>query len=154
MLAPVTAPCRTSRSRNSTFDFGPRTSVSAGASRRRCSASARLRSHDELGDHRVVEDRDRVALGRAGVDAHMARRCRQAQRGERARARQESPARVLRVQAQFDGVAVGRHALVAHERAGQGFARGHAQLQFDQVEPEVISVTGCSTCGRVLISMK
>ena len=66
----------------------------------------------------------------------MARRCRQAQRGERARARQEALLGILRVQAQFDGVAVGRYALVADQRAGQGLARGHAQLQFDEVEPE------------------
>jgi hypothetical protein len=37
---------------------------------------------------------------------------------------------------------------------GQRLARGDAQLPLDQVQPVIISVTGCSTCRRVFISMK
>ena len=48
--------------------------------------------------------------------------------------RQETLLRILGIQPQFDRVAVGRHGLVADQRAGQGFAGGDAQLQFDQVQ--------------------
>jgi hypothetical protein len=33
-------------------------------------------------------------------------------------------------------------------------AAGDAQLQLDQIEAVMASVTGCSTCNRVFISMK
>lgn len=36
----------------------------------------------------------------------------------------------------------------------QRLAGGDAQLPFDEVLPVIISVTGCSTCRRVFISMK
>ncbi len=39
-------------------------------------------------------------------------------------------------------------------RQRQRFARGDAQLPLHQIQAVTISVTGCSTCRRVLISMK
>jgi len=37
---------------------------------------------------------------------------------------------------------------------GQRFARGDEQLRFDDIDAVTSSVTGCSTCTRVFISMK
>ena len=87
--------------------------------------------HDELGDHRVVVDRDRVAFDHAGVQAHVCAGGGQAQHLELARAGQETLRRIFGVQAHFDGMAgAGDVVLVPW----QGFAGGYAQLPFDQVQ--------------------
>ncbi len=97
---------------------------------------------DELGDHRVVEDRDRIAFDDAGVDAHVRRGLRQAQALELAGTRQEILLGILGVEAQLDRVTTGlaragsvRFASDA-EQIDEGFAGGNAQLQLDEIEPE------------------
>jgi hypothetical protein len=87
---------------------------------------------DELGDHRVVEDRDRVALDHARVDAHALRVVGgQAKPLEPAGARQEPGFRILRIQPHLDGVAVLRDGVLWQR---QRLAGGDAQLPFDQVQ--------------------
>ena len=64
---------------------------------------------------------------------------------------QEAGLGLLGADAGLDGVA--RQAqFVLPQR--QRLARRHAQLPFDEVQPVTASVTGCSTCSRVFISMK
>ena len=58
---------------------------------------------------------------------------------------------IFSAQPYLDGVA-GEFNFLLDE--AERLAGGDAQLQFDQVEPGVASVTGCSTCRRVFISMK
>ena len=60
--------------------------------------------------------------------------------------------RVLGVDARLDRRARSSTTSSCVER--QRLARGDAQLLLDQVEPVTTSVTGCSTCSRVFISMK
>ena len=95
-------------------------------------ARAILVPHDQLGDHRVVEDRDRIAFDHARIDAHVFRRGRKSQRLQRAGTGQEAGVRVFRIQPHFDGMAV-LHDLVLRQR--DRFAGGDAQLPFDQVQP-------------------
>jgi hypothetical protein len=45
-------------------------------------------------------------------------------------------------------------AFTASWRERQRFVGGDPQLQLHEVEPVTSSVTGCSTCRRVFISMK
>ena len=87
--------------------------------------------HDELGDHRVVEDRHRVAADHAGIDARVCIRQRQAQAFELARAGQEARFGILGVQADLDGMAVLAHVLLRQRNRVTG---GDAQLPFDQVQ--------------------
>ena len=61
--------------------------------------------NDQLGDHRVVEDRHRVAFHHAGIDAHVRHEFRQPQAHQLAGAGQEAGIRVFGVQANFDRVA-------------------------------------------------
>ena len=95
-------------------------------------ARAILVPDDQLGDHRVVEDRDGVAFDHAGVDARMRVRAGQTQPREFARARQEAGFRIFGVQPHFDGVAALRDLML---RFRQTFASGDAQLPFDQIQP-------------------
>ena len=87
---------------------------------------------DQLGDHRVVERRDRVALLDAGVDAHVRRLARRHQVDQLARRGQEAAVRVLGVDARLDRVAGDGELALALRQA---LARRNAQLPLDQVEP-------------------
>jgi hypothetical protein len=65
--------------------------------------------------------------------------------------RQEALFRILRVDARFDGVAVdGQFVLLLRQRLAGGTRSCHSTRSV----PVIISVTGCSTCRRVFISMK
>ena len=121
-----------------------RCSISARRSRNRASAS-RMRASalraidvpdDQLGDHRVVEDRDRVAFD------HAASRCARAfdgrRQAQRARSLPEpgrkSWLRILGIQAHFDRVAVRWR--ICSCASGSGSPGGDAQLPLDQIQPE------------------
>ena len=82
---------------------------------------------DQLGDHRVVEGRDRVAFLDAGLDAAVVA---QVEMLEPADARQEALRRILGVEPRLDRVAVDRQLVL---RLRQLLAARDAQLPFDQV---------------------
>ena len=88
---------------------------------------------DDLGDHRVVVRRHRVALLDAGVDAHAVHAARA---GASVRSRPiegRKPARrVLGVEPRLEGVAAAGDLLLAQR---QRLAGGDAQLPLDQVQP-------------------
>ena len=87
--------------------------------------------HDQLGDHRVVVDADRVAGFDPGVDAHLVAASRQFQRTQGAGGGQEAGVRILGVQPHLDRMAVPRYLLLGQ---WQRLAGGHAQLPFHQVQ--------------------
>ena len=93
---------------------------------------ARAVPDDQLGDHRVVVRRDRVALLDAGVHAHMLAFRRRRQVQQLAGGRQEALVRVFGIDARLDRVAVDGQLLLAQR---QRLAGGHAQLPFHQVQP-------------------
>ena len=111
-------------------------------------AFARRVVGDHLGDHRIVERRDRVALAHAAVDAHVVRQPQPLQRADR---RQEAVVRILGIEPHFDGVAVDAQILLRLRQASRPTRRA-AAIRRDRV-PVIASVTGCSTCSRVFISM-
>ena len=84
---------------------------------------------DELADQAVVVGRDRVALIDAGIDAH-AEPAGRVEIGDLARRRREG-ARVLGVDAAFDGVALEMHVGLRERQAEAG---GDADLLGDQVD--------------------
>ena len=86
---------------------------------------------DQLGNHRVVINRDVHALFKAVVDAH-AGALRPHVGGQRTDVGQEVVLRVFGVHAHFDGVA-GDGELILGE--GQRLALGHADLFLHQVKP-------------------
>jgi hypothetical protein len=86
---------------------------------------------DQLGDHRVVERRDRVAFFDAGVDAHACALGRRRQMHESSRRRQEAAVGILGVDARLDRVARDRKLLL---RLRQRLAGGNAQLPLDEVD--------------------
>ena len=108
---------------------------------------------DQLGDHRVVVRRDRVALLDAGVDAHMLRdsaggaRCTQP-----CRSRAGSPCRGPRRRCAPRWR--GRGSPAAPGASGSGSPAATRSCHSTRSSPVIISVTGCSTCSRVFISMK
>jgi len=59
--------------------------------------------------------------------------------------------RVLRIDPALDGVAAGSDVVPGRWQASP---RRDPQLELDQVNPVVASVTGCSTCRRAFSSMK
>ena len=98
-------------------------------------------------------DGDRVPL--------RARRCRSgraalsrggAQVGEPAGGREEVARRVLGVDARLDGMAADGELRPA--RSGSGSPAATRSCHSTRSRPVIISVTGCSTCSRVFISMK
>ena len=88
---------------------------------------------DQLGDHRVIENRDRVAFDHAAVQPQR-RRCRgQAQGQQFARTGQEAMIGIFGVQAHLDRVAMGLYLLLAQ---WQRLPVGYPQLPFNQIQPE------------------
>eukprot|EP01022_Parablepharisma_sp_SALTPOND_P017912 TRINITY_DN290_c1_g3_i4.p2 TRINITY_DN290_c1_g3~~TRINITY_DN290_c1_g3_i4.p2 ORF type:complete len:1276 (+),score=518.94 TRINITY_DN290_c1_g3_i4:24104-27931(+) len=98
---------------------------------------------DELGDHRIIEGRDGIALAHARIDAHLRRlacvilaqlelhRRRTAHARQRADGGQEALLRILRIDARLDGVAVEAQGILLQR---QGLAGGDAQLPLHQVQ--------------------
>ena len=126
------------------------TVVSMRARRRRASAScAGGPVGDDLGDHRVEVGGDDVALADAGVDAD-AGADGQAQQGDAAGRGREVAVGVLGVEPGLDGVAG------APERGSASSLSPPATWSCSRTRsmPVVSSVTGCSTCSRVLTSRK
>ena len=127
-------PARTPRSSstarwNGTTVGMPTTSSSASARRARSIACVRVGAgDDELGDHRVEQPRDAVALDDSRVDPDT-RAGREAQRADPAGCRQEVRGRVLAVDAELERVAARLDVVVA-----QRLSRGDPQLLADQVD--------------------
>ena len=108
-----------------------------------------LAEADDLGDQRVVEGRHGVAVVEVGVHAD-ARPARGVEGGDLARGGQEV-LRVFGVDAALEGVAVKLDCPLVKDR-GMPAAMRSCSLTISM--PVIISVTGCSTCTRVFISMK
>ncbi len=109
----------------------PRIAVSASARRSRpTAAGAILAPGDDLGDHRVVERRHRVALPHPGIDPGDLRR-RETQPVQRPGLRQEVALGVFGVKPRLDRMAVPDQILLMPR---QCLAGRHAQLPFDEVE--------------------
>src|SRR6056297_517801 len=90
-----------------------------------------LARYDELGDHRVVVDADRVADVDTAVDADPLAG-RPVQRRDDSGVRQETRVGIFGVDPGLHGVS-GTADFVL--RPGQGLAGGHPELPFDQVQP-------------------
>ena len=86
---------------------------------------------DELGEHRIVEAADLVAVAHAAVDAHVFRRRWRAQVGDSPGRRQETAIRILGVDPGLDRVAGDRDLVLP---ARQALAGRDPQLPLDQVE--------------------
>ena len=139
------------------FDVGGRrrrSRTSASAARRRAERGAAvLAPDDQLGDHRVVVRRDRVALPHARVDAHgSAPFCRRAQVPQRAGGGQEVPWPGSR--RRCAPRSRGRSNRSSFCFSGSGSPAATRSCHSTRSSPVIISVTGCSTCRRVFISMK
>ena len=130
-----TTASRPAAPRNSTLLATP--TIRYARQRRRCMrASAPARSvavDDQLGDHRVVVRRDRVALLDAGVDAHVTRSPAAARGGRsvRSTAGSRGPDPRRRCAPRSRGPSIAELAL----RQRQRLAGRDAQLPLDQVEP-------------------
>ena len=116
--------------------------------RERLLAIAAVRDH--LGDHRIVIGRDHRARFDAGIDPH-ALACRQFQRRELAGRRQEAALRILGIKPRLGGVAVDRARRVC--ASGSLSPAATRNCSSTRSSPVIASVTGCSTCSRVFISM-
>ncbi len=90
---------------------------------------ARIRMHDQLGQHGVVERRH---LGAGRDPAVHPQAFRKEHVGQHARRRLELAQRILGIQAHLDGCALRR---ARHGGVIQRFARGHAQHALHQVQP-------------------
>ena len=141
-----------------------------GVAQRRVEPRQRLRAvvapDDQLGDHRVVVRADRVAFVEAAVDAHRRRRrgsarrrrcagrprARPARHRQRAGGGQEVGLGVLGADARLDRVAA--DASAASCVSGSGSPAATRSCHSTRSRPVIASVTGCSTCSRVFISMK
>ena len=88
--------------------------------------------YDQLGQHRVVKRRNRIPFGHTAIDADGAAGGRPAQDVQPAGGGQKALVRVFGVQARLDGMTMKRNVGLCQ---WQGFASGHAQLPFHQVQP-------------------
>ena len=107
---------------------------------------------DDLGDHRIVEGRDLVAFAR-----RRNRRARLPRSGARCATslpgrRQEALLRVFGIEPRLDRMAVDRE--LAPASSGSGSPAATRICHSTRSSPVIASVTGCSTCRRVFISMK
>ena len=128
----------------------PSTTNSSSARRSRIMHSCRRAAvDDQLADQAVVVGRDRVALIDAGIDAH-AEAAGRVEVGDPAGRGGEGP-RVLGVDAALDGVALEATSSCVNERPRPAATRICSRTRS---MPVTASVTGCSTCRRVFISMK
>jgi hypothetical protein len=106
--------------------------------------------HDQLGEQRVVMMADLVTLLDARVEADGRMPVGRAQAPDAAGGGHEVVGRVLRVDARLDGVAAPRNLRL---RQRQGSPEATRSCHSTRSRPVTISVTGCSTCSRVFISM-
>ena len=119
-------------------------------------AQARERLHaifrpdDELREQRIVVGRDRIAGAKPRIHAHPFAR-RRAPLPDRPGRREKALVRILGIDARLDGVAVGPIASCA---SGSFSPNAMRNCHSTRSRPVIISVTGCSTCSRVFISMK
>ena len=127
----------------------PRFRASAAASRS-SAASRRRRMRDHLGDHRIVERRDRARPARTPVSMRSLR-VRKLQRQQRAGRRQEAARRILGIEPRLDRMAV--RCGIASCVSGSGSPAATRNCHSTRSSPVIASVTGCSTCSRVFISM-
>ena len=102
----------------------------------------------DLGDHRVVVRADPVAAAHAGVDP---RALREGDVQQRPRRRQEALRRVLGVDA--GPRRRGRSSGISSWASGSGSPAATRSCHSTRSRPVIASVTGCSTCRRVFISM-
>ncbi len=85
---------------------------------------------DQLGDHRVIMDRNFTAFIHAGIDAHMVGFTRHAHMHKLAGGRKEIVLRVFGIDANFKRMAVDRQFFL---RLGQFFTIGNAKLPFHKI---------------------
>ena len=92
--------------------------------------------HDQLGHHRVIKRRNRIAFAHAIVHADRATLEARADRllvdMQRTRSGQEIVVGVFGADARLDGVAIDAQLLL---RQRQLFTRGHTQLPLHQIQP-------------------
>ena len=141
------------------------------SARRRCgSAPARRRAgpapaarsraaDDQLGDHRVVVRRDRVALAHAAVDPHLrigaARELdRRRQRGRPRAGRSPAGSRRRGSRRRCGPRSRGRRSRARPASAAAASPAATRSCHSTRSRPVIASVTGCSTWSRVFISMK
>lgn len=110
---------------------------------------ARRRMDDELGDQGIVMRRNAITRRHMGIDPH-AGAARQVKMGDEAWAGNEV-VRVLGIDAALDRMSLADNVFL---RNFKRMTESDEKLLAHQIHPEVISVTGCSTCRRVFISMK
>ena len=140
---------RQSAARNATLVRGPRINVRSSASASRSSAASPCRPvGDELGDHRVVVGRHLAARLDAAVDADIvaAIAAQQSCRSTAESRSRDPPHRcALRRRDHRSGLAPGS--------AADFSPAATRNCHSTRSSPVISSVTGCSTCSRVFISM-
>ena len=130
---------------------GPATTVAPSASASRSSASSRVGAmRDHLGDHRIVEGRHLAARLDAGIDAH-ALACGKFAAPPACRSTAGSRARDPRHKAAPRPR--GRRARTSSCVSGSFSPAATRNCHSTRSSPVIASVTGCSTCSRVFISM-
>src|SRR5579862_1145364 len=87
--------------------------------------------YDQLGNHGVVERRDGVALFHPRIDAHVGRWRRGCEMNQLSDGRKKIATRILRIDANLDGMAAERELLLLKR---QWLTGGYAQLPLDQIE--------------------
>ena len=105
---------------------------------------------NDLGDHRIVERRHRVALPHTGIDPGEFGR-REAQSMQGPGLRQKSALRILGIEPCLDRMPVEDEVLLAKR---ERLAGSDPDCHSTRSSPVTASVTGCSTWRRVFISMK
>ncbi len=103
---------------------------------------------DQLGDHRVVPGRDRVARAHAGVRAHAS-----AETPDASASRSRAGSRAPRPRRRAAPRTRGRAARSRPASCGSGSPAATRSCHSTRSTPVIASVTGCSTCSRVFISM-
>ena len=109
-------------------------------------AGRRMRDH--LGDHRIVVRRDRAALLDAGIDTHAVGEI-AAPAACRSTAETRAPDPRHRCAPRRRGPASGTASCVSGSFSPAAIRNCHSTRS----SPVIASVTGCSTCSRVFISM-
>ncbi len=146
------ASCAITRRRKARWWRNRRSRIPPAPRRAAAAPSAILAVHHQLGDHRIVVRRDLVAAAHPGVDAHAGVRRRGAQVDEGPDRRQEAALGILGVDARLDRMAVDGEPVL--RRAAARSPAATRSCHSTRSRPVIISVTGCSTCSRVFISMK
>ena len=139
------------RASNARLVRGPATIVRSSAARKLIERGlARRRVRDHLGDHRIVVRRDLAALASTPVSTRTPS-LGKLQRDQRAGRRQEAARRDLRHRAapRPHGPAAAPAACASGSFSPAAMRNCHSTRS----SPVIASVTGCSTCSRVFISM-